>query len=155
MCKVQSVSTHNKAWHAKKNTRRNYAVYIVFWFVAICLGLLSRSSYVALPNFLREYSGDTIWALMVFFLFCILCPKWKTQYVALLAVLFSFSIEISQLYHAPWIDNIRNHRLGGLVLGFGFKYSDLVCYLIGVSLGAAIDWVLFSRAQKAPCRRDS
>ncbi len=132
-----------------KNTHRNYAIYIVFWFMTVCLGLLSRSSYVPLPNFLRAYAGDTIWASMVFFLFCIICSKWKTQYVALLAVLFCFSIEISQLYHAPWIDGIRSNGLGGLVLGFGFKYSDLICYLIGVLLGAAIDWVLFSRAQKA------
>ncbi len=38
--------------------------------------------------------------------------------------------------HAPWIDGIRNTTLGGLVLGFGFLLSDLVCYLVGIAAGA-------------------
>ena len=51
----------------------------------------------------------------------------------------SYSIEISQLYHAPWIDAIRNTILGGLILGFGFLWSDLVCYTIGIIIGIIID----------------
>lgn len=31
-----------------------------------------------------------------------------------------FLIECSQLYHAPWIDDIRAVPLGGLILGYGF-----------------------------------
>lgn len=33
---------------------------------------------------------------------------------------FLFVIEFSQLYHAEWIDQIRDTSLGGLVLGYGF-----------------------------------
>jgi len=50
--------------------------------------------------------------------------------------------EVSQFYHAPWIDSIRSTTLGGLVLGFGFKLSDLVCYCVGVFVGYALS-VLF------------
>ena len=42
---------------------------------------------------------------------------------------------MSQLYHAEWIDNIRATTLGGLVLGYGFLWSDLVAYTIGVGVG--------------------
>ena len=38
-----------------------------------------------------------------------------------------------------WIDAIRNTTLGGLILGFGFLWSDLVCYTIGIIVGAIID----------------
>ena len=55
------------------------------------------------------------------------------------AIILSYSIEISQLYHAAWIDAIRNTTLGGLILGFGFLWSDLVCYTIGIIVGAIID----------------
>ncbi|MFZ4705216.1 MAG: hypothetical protein ACOYMF_04325 [Bacteroidales bacterium] len=26
-------------------------------------------------------------------------------------------------------------RIGGVVLGFGFLWSDLICYLVGISFG--------------------
>ena len=54
----------------------------------------------------------------------------------MLAAGFSLMIELSQLYHAPWIDAIRRTRLGGLVLGYGFLWSDLACYAVGVVCGA-------------------
>ena len=53
--------------------------------------------------------------------------------VAILALLVCFAIELSQLYHESWIDNIRANRLGGLILGSGFLYSDLLSYSIGVT----------------------
>ncbi|OUS27592.1 hypothetical protein A9Q99_14205 [Gammaproteobacteria bacterium 45_16_T64] len=103
--------------------------------VSMGAGLLSRSPLVELPEFLALYSGDTIWAMMVFFLVCAVFPHWKIRQAAGVAIVFAFAIEFSQLYHAPWIDGIRQNTLGGLVLGFGFKVSDLVCYVVGVGLG--------------------
>ena len=50
--------------------------------------------------------------------------------------------EFSQLYRAPWIDAVRATRLGALVLGQGFLWSDLWCYAAGVTLAAGIDWIL-------------
>ena len=55
--------------------------------------------------------------------------------VALLALTFAWGIEFSQIYHAPWIDDIRATTLGALLLGAGFLWSDLVCYAVGVAIG--------------------
>ena len=44
----------------------------------------------------------------------------STRTVAFLAMAFSIAIELSQLYHAPWIDSIRQTTLGGLILGLAF-----------------------------------
>ena len=52
---------------------------------------------------------------------------------------FSVTIEVSQLCHASWIDSIRGTTLGGLLLGFGFVWSDLACYAVGVGLGMLIE----------------
>jgi hypothetical protein len=52
---------------------------------------------------------------------------------------FCVIIEVSQLYHAPWIDSIRGTTLGALVLGHGFVWSDLACYAVGVGLGILIE----------------
>ncbi len=39
----------------------------------------------------------------------------------------------------PWIDSVRQTTIGGLILGFGFLWSDLACYAAGVGLGVVIE----------------
>jgi hypothetical protein len=56
-----------------------------------------------------------------------------------LAISLSVLIELSQFYHAPWIDSIRQNTLGGLILGFDFVWSDLACYAVGVGLGVLFE----------------
>lgn len=124
-------------------TPRSRLAYALLIALVIGLGLGSRSvsfsSY--LPTFIREYAGDTLWALMAFLGFGFLFPKFSTWRVAALALSFAIFIECSQLYHAPWLDAIRHTRLGGLILGFGFLWSDLVCYVVGIALGVAFEGV--------------
>ena len=92
-----------------------------------------------MPGFIAAYAGDTLWALAAFLGFGVLLPRASTRTIAILAMAFSVAIELSQLYHAPWIDSIRQTTLGGLILGFGFLWSDLACYAVGVVLGVLVD----------------
>lgn len=69
----------------------------------------------------------------------ILFPKIETKELAVISLLFCYGIEMSQLYHAPWIDSIRATTLGGLVLGYGFLWSDLIAYTIGVGIGLFLE----------------
>ena len=85
--------------------------------------------------------GTPFGHLAAFLGFGLVLPRASTLAVALLAMAFSVPIELSQLYHAPWIDSIRHTTLGGLILGFGFLWSDLVCYAVGVGLGVVIEQV--------------
>lgn len=105
----------------------------------ICLGLLSRSKQVPLPTFITAYAGDTLWALLVFLGFSWLFPAHPTVRVALYAAAFSLGIELSQLYHTPWLDALRDNRLVALVLGQGLLWSDLVCYAVGIMLGVVFE----------------
>ncbi len=118
--------------------KRNRLLYLILTIIVMVLGLLSRK-ISGLPKIIELYSGDILWALMVFLLFAFLFNKKSTIFIISWAIICSYSIEISQLYHAPWIDAIRNTVLGGLILGFGFLWSDLVCYTIGVIIGIIID----------------
>jgi hypothetical protein len=93
-----------------------------------------------LPEFLAEYAGDTLWALMLFLLVSTLLAGQPILARAAIALALAFLVEISQLYHAPWIDSIRQTKLGGLVLGFGFLWTDLVCYSVGITIGSLIEW---------------
>jgi hypothetical protein len=118
----------------------------LFYFVAGCvvvlLGLASRRYAPLLPEFIALYAGDTLWALTAFLGIGFIFPRWSTARVSTAALLLSYADEISQLYHAPWIDDARHTTLGGLVLGYGFLWSDILCYTAGVMLGAAVEVLL-------------
>ena len=129
---------------------------IQFVLVALVIGagLASRSSLAAhLPGFVSDYAGDALWALMVFLGFGFVFPRWKTSSVALASLAFAFGIEFSQLYQGDWLNRIRATRLGALVLGAGFLWSDLVCYTVGVMLGVVGEWAIARRGKGKP--RDS
>ena len=114
--------------------RNRYFIYIV---LTIIVGLFSRTSYI--PDFILPYLGDTLYTLMFFFIFGFLFPKMSSFKVALLSILTCYVIELSQLCQAPWLNEIRSYRLGGLILGYGFLWSDLVSYAIGGVLGFLIE----------------
>ncbi len=123
-------------------TKRNRLLYALFTIVVIILGLSSRKLAFALPQLLNDYLGDALWALMIFTGFGFLFPKIKTKKLAFISLLFCYVIEVSQLYHAEWIDNIRATTLGGLVLGYEFLWSDIVAYTIGVGIGMFCEFML-------------
>ncbi|EJR54960.1 hypothetical protein IIM_01900 [Bacillus cereus VD107] len=122
--------------------KRNRILYAIFTIIVIVLGLSSRKFAYALPDILNAYLGDALWALMIFIGFSFLFPKIETKKLAIISLIFCYGIEISQLYHAEWIDSIRATTLGGLVLGYGFLWSDLVAYTIGIGVGMLCEFML-------------
>lgn len=125
---------------------RNRVLQAFYIIIVITLGLASRSYGDMLPAWLETYSGDVLWGLMVYFIVGFLRPKQEIRYTALTAFVFSALIEISQLYHAPWIDAIRSNRLGGLLLGYGFLWSDIVCYAFGITFGVVIELIFYRKS---------
>jgi Protein of unknown function (DUF2809) len=119
--------------------RRNPLIQLSLMALAAVLGIGSRRYAHILPRFIAAYAGDTLWALAAYLGFGLILTRASAGAIALIALTFAVAIEVSQLYHAPWIDSLRRTMLGGLLLGYGFLWSDLVCYVAGVGLGVAID----------------
>jgi hypothetical protein len=124
-----------------KPRRRKPLIQIALITLVCVLGIGSRRYAHLLPGFIASYAGDTMWALAAFLGFGLLLPRASTRTVALLAMALSVAVELSQLYHAPWIDSIRQTTLGALILGFGFLWSDLACYAVGVGLGVLLELI--------------
>jgi Protein of unknown function (DUF2809) len=122
-----------------KQPRRNPVIQIILIALVCLLGIGSRRYAHLLPGFVAAYAGDTLWALAAFLGIGLFLPRASTWAIACLTMTFSVAVEISQLYHAPWIDAVRQTSLGGLVLGFGFLWSDLACYAVGVGFGVMIE----------------
>ena len=126
---------------------------IIFFLSAVAVvfaGLASRQYQAVLPEFVGEYAGDTLWALMLSLLVSALLAGRTVTYRATISLVLAFLVEISQLYHAPWIESIRNTTLGGLVLGFGFLWTDLVCYTVGIIIGTVAECGLRRAVNQKP-----
>ena len=108
--------------------------YLALWILIVVRGLGSRTYSDYLPLWVATYAGDTLWAAMVYWGISFLFPFTHLLRRATIALLFSYCIEVSQLYQADWINVIRGTTLGALVLGHGFLWSDMLCYTIG------LDW---------------
>ncbi|KAF1680774.1 DUF2809 domain-containing protein [Bacillus mexicanus] len=119
--------------------KRNRWIYAALTFVIIGLGLGSRTFSSVLPDIVNTYLGDSLWAAMIFTGCGFLFQKLKTMRTGIISLSFCFIIEFSQLYHAEWIDRIRDTTLGGLVLGYGFLWSDIEAYTMGIAASAAIE----------------
>ena len=112
--------------------------YFFLYLAIIPVGFATRKVPRFFPPVMAEYGGDTLWATLFVFLYRAIWPKPALWKIALGTYLFAVGIEISQLYHAPWIDQIRKTFLGRMLLGSGFLWSDLLCYLVGVILGCLV-----------------
>ncbi|WP_407728332.1 DUF2809 domain-containing protein [Priestia megaterium] len=121
-------------------SKRNRWVYLLLAIVIMGAGLLSRKLTAYLPHIVNIYAGDSLWALMIFVSVGFLFPAWKTKTIGMFAIVFCYFIEFTQLYHAPWIDDIRKNALGGLILGYGFLWRDILAYSIGVAAGMSWEY---------------
>ncbi len=119
-------------------------LYIILTTITMILGLASRRYGILLPDFLKEYSGDALWAMMVYFGVSFVFIKLSISKRGIIALTFSFIIEFSQIYQGIWINKIRATTLGGLILGHGFLFSDFICYSVGIIIGLIISKVLES-----------
>jgi Protein of unknown function (DUF2809) len=142
------MTTRSTETESSSRLIRTRFVYIIVATVVVIAGLASRVYRQQLPALLAEYAGDTLWALMLFLFVSTLLVGRPVLVRAAISLALAFLVEISQLYHAPWIDSIRQTTLGGLLLGFGFLWTDLVCYSVGIALGLVVESAVADRIQR-------
>ena len=120
-------------------TKRDTRIYLLIMFVITAFGLPARIVQDQLPTWYVLYFGDYLWAMLLFFVFALVLRNMSTFKVAITTLLFTYIIEISQLFHPQWLDYLRSMKLCALVLGYGFLWSDIVAYTLGISTGALVE----------------
>ena len=118
--------------------------YFILIILTIIFGLLSRH-IAGIPLLI----GDILWAMMVYWIMRFLFVTKSVKFSVIGSLLFSYAIEFSQLYQAPWINSIRHTVIGGLVLGETFSWGDMLSYTVGVAIGVAID-LLIKNTERIP-----
>lgn len=126
-------------------TKRPSGLYLIIMAMLIALGLPSRTMPNSLPPWYVQYFGDYLWAMLIFFGIALLRPRWGTLKVLTAAILFTYVIEVTQLFHPPWLDYLRSIKICALIIGYGFLWSDLVAYALGIATGAVIEWWLLRK----------
>ncbi len=128
-----------------QRARRNRG-FLTLWLLAlIACGISSRAP--GTPGFVVLYVGDVLWGSLFFVLGAWLRPAATPLRVWLVMTALAELIEFSQLYQAPWAQMLRDTRLGGLLLGHAFLWSDVGCVVLGSSVAALADALCSARGQ--------
>lgn len=96
--------------------------------VLIVIGLLSRK-----VSFVPQCFGDALWAVVMYCCWRIVLVKRPPYVAAAFALVTSFVVEFSQLIKWRWLVELRSTKMGHLLLGQGFLWSDLVAYTVGIA----------------------
>jgi len=100
----------------------------------IGMGLTTRLPGFSWPPVIGKYLGALLWGAMVYCLVGLLRPRWRVLLVMLAASCIAVSVEVSQLWHTPWLEGFRQTRLGVLLIGRFFAWTDIVAYLVGIAI---------------------
>ena len=117
-------------------SRLGYALAVL---ATIAAGLASRHYAGLLPAFLGKYPGDALWALMVFFAWGLIFPRFSSGRIAVLALATSWTVEFLKLWQSPAWSGIRHSTIGHLVFGHAFSWQNLAAYSLGVTGGLLLE----------------
>jgi len=109
--------------------------------LAIPTGMVTRHPRLT-GTAVGTYGGDVLWSFALYQALRTVHIGAPAVRLALACMAISTAVEMSQLYHAPWLDALRAYRPVALALGSGFLWSDLVCYGVGAAAGWGLDAVL-------------
>ena len=124
---------------------RQRCLYLVAVIITMAAGLASRTYGAVLPDFVREHFVYALWAGMIYYGIRMVCIQWSRARAVLISVVFSWSIEFSQMIQVPWLTALRSTLWGALILGRGFLVMDLIRYLIGIVCVYLLDRFLLSK----------
>ena len=113
--------------------------YALLTVIILIVALFIRTMWAYLPNFINIWIGDYLWAVMLFWAAMGDFLHLNKQKIALALIVFCWTIEVSQAFHTPTLDAFRNTTFGGLLLGHGFLWSDIIAYTTGVANAYFVD----------------
>ena len=121
--------------------RLYYALGVV---CVIITGLLSRTL-----SFIPLFVGDMLYAVMIMMILRTVFLSLSVYQLAIASLCICYGIEGSQLLSYDFLGQLRATRIGRLILGQGFLWSDILAYTGGI-LGLTILLKIGERNKAAP-----
>jgi hypothetical protein len=138
MRKLTSSGGRSRGWRSRGGDDSIRAIHAVLIAVTIPLGLASRVNSLPMPDLVREYGGDVLSAVCIFFGVRFVLHRRSIWNSAVIAYVVCVLIELQQLITWSPLRRLREETPLDILLGHGFLWSDLVCYAVGVGLGLAV-----------------
>ena len=86
--------------------------------------------------------------MAIFFTLGLVFRSATTRRLVITSLAITYAIEVSELYQADWINQLRSIKLIALVLGYTFLWSDLVMYTTGILIGALLERYILWRKDR-------
>lgn len=100
-------------------------------FCALTLVLYDQLREV-LPIQLEYWAGGVLYVMFWSLLFyAIVLERISPLWTCLITTLTTCLIEFSQLWHPPFLEEIRSYKIGYAILGTTFGWSDFPPYFLG------------------------
>ncbi len=113
--------------------------YLGLTIFTLFFALFIRNSWSKLPYCINFWIGVFLWAMMLYWACRFVFLHVNRSIMTVLLIIFCWTIETSQMFHTVWLDAFRNTTFGGLLLGHGFLWSDILAYTAGAVAGYLID----------------
>lgn len=127
------------------------ATYVAFTVLVICCGLVLRKfGYdLHLPFVVVKFGGSGLWGAMIYLLLASMTGRSEPGKIALGAFLVAIAVELSRLFHTPWLDAFRLTTAGALLLGRVFSPWNILAYGVGIAAAMLLDFLWLSKARKS------
>lgn len=112
---------------------RTRAGYFVVFLVLVGMAFVTRIAFGCL------FLPDLLTAMFVYAFFRMIGISASGRKIAASAFGLCLLVEISQLYHSPLADRLRDSIAGRFVLGHQFDGLDIVSFALGAWLALIID----------------
>ena len=125
-----------------QTTFRSFFILITLMFMG--LGLSSRTwARPFMPSWMILYGGDVLWAGALYGLLALFARRPHPLGTLRWTLAICLGVELTQLYQEAWASQLRSIPLIGYLLGHGFLWSDLVCYLLGsLAMNRVHEWMI-------------
>ena len=118
-------------------TSRSHDLLHLVIIVALGLGTMIYAGPGA--GLVRHQLGGTFYVLAWFYLALWMRPGWRPLPVGLTVFALTCLVELSQLWHPHWLELLRDHRIGQLLLGSSFDWLDFPGYGLGLLIGLGLE----------------
>jgi len=88
------------------------------------------------------YAGDIVYPMFWYFLLRLMWWNSSRSFCAFLIFGFCTLIEMSQLIDTPFLNHLRHHFLGAILLGSGFDWPDILYYALGLRLAVVLEHLM-------------
>jgi hypothetical protein len=116
-----------------RKSQRHIAVAILL--VLIPLGFATKFYTGPLASWVNNSLGgvfyEIFWCLVIFLFF----PSLKALWIALIVFIATSALEFTQLWKAPFLEQIRENFIGRTLIGTSFTWTDFPYYAIGCVVG--------------------